>query len=130
MDGGLEKSVHIKANTIFVAQQSLGEHRDKNKLHESGGRDMKEFNRSMVLNTIIREKDVKNLEFYNMSDDLFDALLDSQLWEHNCDPLGSLEQQGNANLREFYTCHEDDEFWNQMLLDGVISNEDYLYLDY
>tara|TARA_B100001093_G_scaffold454114_1_gene463228 strand:- start:566 stop:958 length:393 start_codon:yes stop_codon:yes gene_type:complete len=130
VDGGLEKSVHIKANTIFVAQQSLGEHRDKNKLHESGGRDMKEFNRSMVLNTIIREKDVKNLEYYNMDDELFDAVLDSQLWEHNCDPLGSLEQQSNANLREFYTCHEDDEFWNQMLLDGVISNEDYLYLDY
>ena len=70
------------------------------------------------------------LDFHNWTDDEFDNWLDSMDWAQDCDPLGTPEQQLNAALREEATIMNDDDYWNQLILDGVVSYEDYLYLDY
>ena len=69
-------------------------------------------------------------DFHNWSDEEFDHWLDSMDWTQDCDPLGTPEQRKNADLREFMTTMGEEDYWNQLILDGVISYDDYIYLDY
>ena len=69
-------------------------------------------------------------DFHNWTDEEFDHWLDSMDWTQDCDPLGTPEQQRNAEIREYMTTMGEDEYWNQLILDGVISYDDYIYLDY
>lgn len=72
----------------------------------------------------------QNYNFHNWTDEEFDHWLDSMDWTQDCDPLGTPEQRQNSELRELMTTMGEDDYWNQLILDGVISEEDYLYLDY